>query len=72
MNSKYTRGYYLRGFSAIAFGVGVAMLSDTPGRDGDMRGLIYFVAFGIALATLETIARNRGWPSKIKKDPRRG
>lgn len=67
MSVKYTRGYYLRGFSAIGIAAAIAVLAGPPALPGEIRGAIYFVTFAIALGTLETIARRRGWPSRIIK-----
>ena len=66
MSAKRTRGYYVRGFSAIGLAVAFTVITDTPTRSGDLRGLIYFVAFGVALATLEAVARRFGWPSRVE------
>lgn len=67
MSVKYTRGHYLRGFGSIGLAVGVVVLVSSPAMPGELRGLIYFLAFGVSLGTLETIARRRGWPRKVLK-----
>ena len=72
MKMRFTRGYYLRGFSAIGIAVAVAVLTDAPGRSGDVRGLVYFVTFAIVLATFESIARRKGWPRKVAVAERAG
>ena len=67
MSVKYTRGYYLRGFGSMGLAVGVVILVSSPAMPGELRGLIYFLAFGVSLGILETVAKRRGWPSKIRK-----